>query len=155
MRSSVHLALDSFVAGLTCAGVLFLFTFNAHPPADAAAGRDEASPFVRCRDLRCALDQRFVDTLAVNAAPLREQARLIPFLDDGVPRGVFVYALRADSLPKLVGLKNGDLLTAFDGAPVVDVAGVDAAFEHLRTVGTSRFAIERDGQPMVLRVDIE
>lgn len=155
MRSSVHLALSSFVVGLTCAGVLFLFTSDARPPADAAAQLDDASPFVRCRDVRCTLDQRFIDTLAVNAAPLREQARLIPFLDDGVPRGVFVYGLRADSLLKLVGLKNGDLFTAVDGAPVVDVDGVDAAFEHLRTVGTSRFAVERGGQTTVLQVDIE
>ncbi|MDC0716528.1 hypothetical protein [Nannocystis bainbridge] len=155
MGNSFRSALGSFCAGLSCAGVLFFLISGADPSADAAAQMGDVSLLARCRDVRCTLDQRFVDTLAVNALPVRKQARLIPFLDDGVPRGVFVYGLRAGSLPGLVGLKNGDLFTAVDDAPVVDVADVEAAFEHLRSAGTSRFAIERDGQATILRVDIE
>jgi hypothetical protein len=110
---------------------------------------------VRCSsDGRCSIDRVFFATVIDNPLLLARQARVMPSIREGEMRGLKFYGLRPGSLPRLLGLKNGDLLTAINGVPVTgidDLVTVPSPLAHLTFV----LDIERKGEPVQLRVGID
>lgn len=108
--------------------------------------------------VRCPADGHCVVTVDKLAALFTDQEqgdplRIMPSVKDGRVRGLKVYGLRPDSLPKQLGLKNGDLLAAIDGQPLTSVGDVLAALQ--RRPASLELEIERKGQRFHLRVDLE
>lgn len=79
--------------------------------------------------------------------------RIMPAVTDGQVRGLKLYGVRPGSLPKQLGLKNGDLLAALDGQPLTSTGDVLAVLQ--RGPASLDLEVERKGQRFHLRVDLE
>jgi len=62
-------------------------------------------------------------------ASVASSARIVPTLNDGVPAGIKLYAIRPGSLLATIGLENGDTLRAINDVPLTSP---DAALEVYR-----------------------
>ncbi|MGB1015100.1 MAG: type II secretion system protein GspC, partial [Nannocystaceae bacterium] len=78
---------------------------RAIPGAEDAINCDESGN-------QCTVERAFVEKLLKNPMALAKQARVIPSIKDGENRGFKFYGIRKGSLPRLLNLKNGDLLTS-------------------------------------------
>jgi hypothetical protein len=92
----------------------------------------------------CQIDRKFAAELENDLSILIEQTRIMPSVKDGVARGTKFYAIRADSALKLLGFKNGDLMTAIDGQPF-DSAEFLGKFKRVVTTGGT-LTVERKGK---------
>ena len=86
-------------------------------------------------------------------------ARIVPAVRDGKPIGFRISEIKRRSTMKAVGFKNGDVLVAIDGFPLVssneDI--VEAIAKIPREPKQVRFDLVRDGQPrtiVVRQIDI-
>jgi len=77
---------------------------------------------------------------------LKKQLRIRPLARDGVTRGFEMYGLRPGSLPKLLGYKNGDVITEINGIPVVDLESGMASYSNLSPATQLTVTIERKGE---------
>ncbi len=123
------------------------------PPPLTAPG---SQPAVVCAgEGRCTIARGEFERLFTDAGQLVRQARIIPSIKDGRGQGMKLYAIRNTSFPAAIGLKNGDLLTAINGLPVLDVEAALAAYSALRTADALKFSIERKGQPMTMTLTLQ
>lgn len=128
------------------------------PPAPPTLEIPEGT--VRCIEPgRCVLDRGFYLLVRDNPALLAGQAHVMPHRRDGKPRGLKFYGVRPGSLPGMLGLKNGDLLTAVNGIPTADgheFATADTLLNYLavREHPVLTLEIERKGQPVRVNIDI-
>ncbi|MFZ6181495.1 hypothetical protein [Nannocystis pusilla] len=115
---------------------------------------------VRCAEPgRCVVDLGFYQTLRDNPSLLANEAHILPSIEDGQPRGLKFYGIRPSSLPGLLGLKNGDLLTRLNGVSIDREGGPSIAEAVVRLIQDRnhpiiRMSIERKGQPMELAIDV-
>lgn len=132
------------------------------PPAPAAAPQDVSAGLaipdgaIRCpAEDHCVIRRDLFSALFENPVRLTRQARVMPSIRDGVTLGFKFYGIKPGSLPRLIGMKNGDLLTAING---VEVRSFDQLLDQvvrLRIVRSFDLDIERKGEPVRLRVDVE
>ncbi|MCA9655629.1 MAG: hypothetical protein H6712_01240 [Myxococcales bacterium] len=104
--------------------------------------------------IECSIDRAFLDHLMANPALLTRQARVVPSQRDGVVQGFKLYGIRRGSLPKLLGLENGDMLVSINGD---EIDGIDAAMElytKLRKAKRFLVEVERRGKPLALTIEI-
>jgi len=101
----------------------------------------------------CIVERAFVESLLSNPAALAKQARIVPAKDGEV--GFKFYGIRRGSLPKLIGLKNGDKLVAVNGE---ELAGIDQAmglYTKLRRASNLSVTIERKGKTINKEIQIQ
>ena len=92
-----------------------------------------ASEAIACAsNTECTVTGAFVDTLIADPTVLQTQARLVPSEKDGKVTGFRVLAVRPDSVPQLLGITNGEELTAVDGKAVDELDQLQAALTTLR-----------------------
>lgn len=120
MHRPVRLHLGSFACALACAGALF-----------GLSGRLPAATVLA--------DPRPGDE------SLCGRPRLIPFIDDKVRRGVFVFDLSPAGSPYRAGLRHGDLVTRVDDVQVTTADEVASALQRLALGDRVRLTVERDG----------
>ncbi|WP_224193898.1 PDZ domain-containing protein [Nannocystis pusilla] len=150
------------VAPVAFAPALPVMVNVAPPPRRHAEAAELTIPegAVRCtEDNHCVVDRGLYQLLRDNPSLFSHQARILPSLKDGQLRGLKFYAIRPGSLPRQLGLKNGDLLTAINGVPVTSSQGVataDALMQllHDREHPVFSLAIERKGEPVRITVDV-
>lgn len=104
--------------------------------------------------IECKIDRAFVDHVLADPSLLATQARIVPSIRDGESRGYKLYAIRRGSLPKLLGMKNGDMIIGVDGKPLGTLDEAMALFMGLRKTKRLVFDIERKGLSVVLDVEI-
>jgi len=136
---------------------------NLTPPSSRPAepaGLEIPEGAVRCtEDNHCVVDRGLYLLLRDNPSLFSRQARIMPSLRNGAMRGLKFYAIRPGSLPRQLGLKNGDLLTAINGVPVTSSQGVATAEAMVQLLSDREhpvfsLAIERKGEPVRITVDI-
>ena len=98
---------------------------------------------------RCTLDRAYLDELLADPVTLTSQLRVMPSVRDGVMRGVKLYGIRPGSLPKLLGLRNGDLVVSINGVAVNGMDAASGTYRRLRRVDTLAVEIERKGARLV------
>lgn len=118
----------------------------------AIEGAEEA---VNCKGNTCTVDKRFRDKILANPALLAKQARVIPAIRDGETRGFKFYGIRSGSLPKLFGLKNGDMVTSINGTEMRSYDEVLGLYNRLRRSNHITVGIERNGKKMTKEVNFE
>jgi S1-C subfamily serine protease len=110
---------------------------------------------VRCRDeAHCEVSVALVDAYKATPGAFARQARVVPAVDDGVTRGIKFYGIRPGSLPKLLGCKNGDMLTRIDGDDANDVGELVARLPKLGRGDRLRLEYERKGETRSLEIEI-
>ncbi|MEM6290214.1 MAG: type II secretion system protein GspC [Myxococcota bacterium] len=119
----------------------------------AIDGADEA---INCPDENtCVVDRAFVEQLMANPAMLAKQARIVPSQRDGETQGFKFYGIRRGSLPKLLGLKNGDMLTEVNGEEIRSVDKAMALAMKLRRASNLSVTLVRKGKTMTKEIQIQ
>jgi general secretion pathway protein C len=103
----------------------------------------------------CTVDKGFVEKLLANPAQLTKQARIVPAVRDGETKGYKFYGIRPGSLPKLLGMKNGDLLTSVNGQQLESLDQAMDLYTKLRRASHLSVTIERKGQQVQKEIDIK
>jgi type II secretion system protein C len=103
----------------------------------------------------CTVDKAFVEKLMANPAQLAKQARIVPAVADGETKGYKFYGIRPGSLPKLLGLKNGDLLTSVNGHELESLDQAMDLYNKLRRASHLSVTIERKGKVIQKEIEIK
>ncbi|HVI00062.1 MAG TPA: type II secretion system protein GspC [Enhygromyxa sp.] len=103
----------------------------------------------------CTVDKAFVEKLLSNPAQLTRQARIVPAVRDGETKGYKFYGIRPGSLPKLLGMKNGDLLTSVNGHQLESLDQAMDLYTKLRRASHLSVTIERQGEVVQKEIDIK
>lgn len=111
---------------------------------------------IACKGTDCTIERRFVDQLLANPAQLTRQGRAIPYDRDGL-RGFRLSRVLRGTIPRLLGLRSGDVVTSINGQPL---ATLDAAMRLLpRLRHASHLTVEvvrnRRGQRQPLRLEVD
>lgn len=110
---------------------------------------------ISCSDENsCTISRSFVDKLLANPRSLAYDAKVVPSVRNGETQGFKFYAIKPDSLPKHLGVNNGDVLTSVDG---IELSGLDAAMElatKLRSAKHVSLVIDRRGSAIRKEIEI-
>ena len=90
-----------------------------------------------------------------NPASLARQARVMPSLKDGETRGFKFYGIKPGSLPKLLNIKNGDLITSVNGTDLKSMDGAMSLYAKLRRANNLSVTIERKGETITKEITIQ
>ncbi len=101
----------------------------------------------------CIVERAFVESLISNPMSLAKQARIVPAKDGEV--GFKFYGIRRGSLPKLLGLKNGDKLIAVNGEDLVGIDQAMGLYGKLRRASNLQVTIERKGKTINKEIQIQ
>lgn len=94
--------------------------------ADRTIAPELAAGITCATEDTCTIKRSVIDALFADPASLTRQARIVPALREGETVGFKLYGIRTGSLPKLLGLKNGDLVQTVNGKKLTSV---DTAME--------------------------
>lgn len=125
------------------------------PALGAPLGEDPLAGKVRCEsDGQCKVQRAYLEGLLSNPATATRQARIVPTERAGVTLGYKLYGIRRGSLPKAVGLKNGDLVRSINGKPLSSLDEVMKLFTELRKSTRYDLEIDRRGVPLTLTLEL-
>ena len=123
---------------------------SAPPPSD-----DDFSAWIKLIDAEHATIRRaLVERLRADPSPILKSARVVPYVKDGKPDGLKLYAIRPSSIFALAGFANGDRVVAIDNVPTPDAAPVEAALEKAAKRDAVTFGLVRRGNPMTLTITV-
>lgn len=115
-----------------------------------------AEDAIKCpTDDTCTVERAFVEQLMANPAMLAKQARIVPKQKDDEILGYKLYGIRKGSLPKLLGLKNGDMITAVNGEELKSMDKAMALYTKLRRASNLTVSIERKGKSITKEIQIQ
>lgn len=103
----------------------------------------------------CTIKRSVFDALTDDPSSLPMQARIVPSTKDGQSQGFRLSGIRPGSLPKLIGMKNGDLITAVNGKSIRRIEDVMALSPTLRKASKLDIVGERNGDPLTITLTIE
>ncbi len=125
---------------------------TSQPPDDPLG--EAAAAAIRCGAEKCTVDRDFVRKALAEPSLLARQARVVPAIKDGVSSGFKLYGIRRTSLPKLFGMKNGDLVTAVNGSPIRSLDQAMAAYEAHKGADTFVIDLVRKDKPIALTIEL-
>ena len=127
------------------------------PPKKNSRAIEGAAEAISCDAdfASCTVDKAFVEKLLTNPAQLTKQARIVPAVRDGQTKGYKFYGIRPGSLPKLLGMKNGDLLTSVNGHQIESLDQAMDLYNKLRRASHLSVTLERKGQAVQKEIDIK
>lgn len=102
----------------------------------------------------CTIERSFVNKLIKNPALLAKQARIRPSRKDGDMRGYKVYGVRRGTIPRLLKLRNGDLLTSVNGHALDSMDAAMKLYQQLRNASHLRVGVNRRGKELEMHYDI-
>lgn len=131
-------------------------TKKEEEPKASSSSIPGAEDSIKCEsENSCTVDRSFVDSLFANPAALTKQARVMPSIKDGETKGFKFYGIRPGSLPKLLGMKNGDLLTSVNGIELKSVDQVMGLLTKMRSASNLQVTIERKGESITKDITIQ
>lgn len=120
-------------------------------PRSPRPPRLERSGTVLCSAEGCAIKRSFLKRLVLEPESIGAHMRLVPLRRDGHTVGFKVFRIRRGSLGDLLGLRNGDVITALDGVPLVDPPSPREFMPWLNDADDFRLTVERRGETFSLR----
>jgi type II secretion system protein C len=126
---------------------------DAPKPAGAIEGAENA---IKCdSENSCTIERAWLEGVLSNPASLAKQARVMPSVKDGETRGFKFYGIRPGSLPKLLNIKNGDLITSVNGTDLKSMDGAMSLYAKLRRANNLSVTIERKGETITKEITIQ
>ncbi len=116
-----------------------------------------AEDAVDCDGWQCTIEREFIETLTRNPALLTSQARALPYSSEGL-RGFRLSRVRRGTLPQLLGLRSGDVVTEINGRALetMDAALMMASrlrsSSHLSVALTRNRGGERYGHQLEIQI---
>lgn len=114
-----------------------------------------AEDAISCEGDSCTVDRAFVNKVLSNPAMLAKQARVVPSIKDGETRGFKFYGVRPGSLPKLLGVKNGDMVKSINGQPLTSIDEAMGMYTKMRNASSLNVVIERRGATVTKDITIK
>ncbi len=90
-----------------------------------------------------------------NPACLGRQARIVPYMQDGVVTGFKLFAIRPNTLYSKLGIKNGDVILEINGIKLTNPKDALQAYQGLKDAQVVSVEILRRGKPKTLKIEIE
>jgi len=129
---------------------------DEQPKKESKYAIDGAEEAINCPDENtCVVERAFVEQLMSNPAMLAKQARIVPSQRDGETQGFKFYGIRRGSLPKLLGLKNGDMLTEVNGEEIRSVDKAMSLAMKLRRASNLSVTLVRKGKQITKEIQIQ
>lgn len=118
-------------------------------------GADDA---IKCSsDTVCTVDRAFMDQLLANPGQLITQGKAMPYDSKGL-KGFRLSSVRQGTIPKMLGLRTGDVITAVNGQPLGSIDGAMKLYTKLRRASHLTFEVTRnrggERTPITLQIDI-
>jgi general secretion pathway protein C len=153
-----------FVAGISrgavilrTSGTLEALGFSRpEPPTPRSKQRPKPKPSAReipgardaiaCNGNACTVDREFVEALLANPRMLARQAKILPAVKDGQTHGFRLSRIRRGTLPRLLGLQNGDTLLAVNGTNLDSMDQAISLYAKLRRASDLSLTVERKGK---------
>lgn len=131
----------------------------AKPTREAKAEVKESLPgmndAVRCdSEHACTISRDFVDSLFGNPTKLMGQARVAPAVRDGESRGFEFRGVKRDSLPQVLGIANGDIVTSVNGNSLQSIDQVMGLVTKMRRASNLSITLERKGVVITKEIEI-
>lgn len=128
-------------------------------PSDGGGTPEDASANIACKPAgadaaKCTINRGFLESLLANPESLAKQARIVPSQRDAKTVGYKLYGIRPGSLPRLLSMKNGDMLVSINDTALTSLDNALAAYAELRDETHLDIELERKGRPFDLQVDI-
>ncbi len=115
---------------------------------------DGARDAIECKGGTCHVDRKFVNKLIKNPALLTKQARVKPWSQDGEMKGYKIYRVRKGTLPKLLGLRNGDVITSINGNDLDSMDRVMKLYAKLKNANNLEIEYQRKGKTKSATIEI-
>jgi general secretion pathway protein C len=90
-----------------------------------------------------------------NVDQLMEQARIRPHIEEGRPAGISITGIKPNAVFRKMRLRNGDIITGVNGAPVESVEDAMKIFGDLSSASEIQLEIKRRGRTRTLNYKIE
>lgn len=87
-----------------------------------------------------------VDRLTSNLSDILQQARAVPHFKGGAIDGFTIVDLQKGSIFDKLGIKAGDVVKAANGEPIDSASKALQLYNELKTAGSIRLDVERDGR---------
>jgi general secretion pathway protein C len=105
------------------------------------------------RQLTLKSDQ--IESALENLDQLMDQARIRPHIEDGRPAGISITGIKPNTIFRKMRLRNGDILTGVNGAPIETVEDAMRIFGDLTSASEVQVEIKRRGRKRILDYKIE
>ena len=114
-----------------------------------------ASDSISCNGNSCTVERKFVDQLLANPAVLASQGNARPYARDDL-KGFRLSRVKTGTLPRMLGLKSGDVITAINGQPLDSLDGAMKLYAKLRSAAHLTVDVTRNkaGERQEIRLDI-
>lgn len=139
----------------------------AQIPSDEGEGEEEekpkknaneiegASDSINCNGNSCTIERKFVDQLLANPAVLASQGNARPYARDDL-KGFRLSRVKSGTLPRMLGLRSGDVITGINGQPLDSLDGAMKLYAKLRNASNLTVDVTRNkgGEREEIRLDI-
>jgi general secretion pathway protein C len=116
---------------------------------------DGASDAISCNGTSCTVERKFVDQLLANPAVLASQGNARPYAKEDL-RGFRLSRVKSGTLPRMLGLRSGDVITNINGQPLDSLDGAMKLYAKLRNAAHLTIDVTRNsgGARQEIRLDI-
>ena len=90
-----------------------------------------------------------------NLGQLMEQATIRPHIEDGRPAGISITGIKPNAIFRKMRLRNGDIITGFNGRPIESVEDAVNIFDDLSSSSEVKIQIKRRGRQQTIDYRIE
>lgn len=90
-----------------------------------------------------------------NLDQLMEQASIRPHIEEGQPAGISITGIKPNTIFRRMRLRNGDIITGVNGAPIESVEDAMRVFGDLSSASEVQLEIKRRGRKRTLNYKIE
>lgn len=116
---------------------------------------ESLAAFVQCESAsHCKVEKAWLEALLADPVAAARQVRFVPKTDGEKPVGIKLYGIRRGSLPKAIGLKNGDMIKSINGFSMGSLDRMLEAYAKLRRETKLTLEIERKGVSLTHIVEI-
>lgn len=124
----------------------FTFDEEVAPQLAAAVVIEESSTRI--------IPRSELDAALADLNRMATDARIVPFVKDGVPQGFRLFSIRPGSLYTRLGLQNADVIQRVNNHDLSDPAVAYETYLKLKDASTISVDLIRSGQPVTLRFEL-
>jgi general secretion pathway protein C len=96
-----------------------------------------------------------IESALENVDQLMEQASIRPHIEEGQPAGISITGIKPNTVFRKMRLRNGDIITGVNGAPIESVEDAMKIFGDLSSASEIQLEIKRRGRKRTLNYKIE
>jgi len=125
----------------------------AAPPGDALSAEMQKG-IKKLGEHNYEVQRSTLDSVLGNMSMLSRSARIVPEIKDGKPAGFRLYSVRPDGPFAMIGLQNGDVISAINGLEMTSPDKALEVYTKLKSASHLSVGFERNGQKLTKEYNI-